>query len=259
MPSIGDLEVVPRKDLHVFFVLDTSGSMEGAKISALNHAMEESLEALKTVAKQNADARLKVSVLEFNSGCKWMTSNGPEDLEEDFEYEYLKAGGLTDIGAALKELNDKLSQKKFLGSMTGCLMPVMIFMTDGYATDDLEKALEEIRQNRWFRRGTKIGFALGEDPDVKMIASVVGNSEAVIKTNDLELFKRLIKFVSVTSSMLVSQSSTTQTTTTGSDIVEMAAEEINNLEDVQIHLDEDEYNKEPESTDEPDDFGAADW
>ena len=39
-----------------------------------------------------------------------------------------------------------------------------------------------------------------------MIADIVGNSEAVIQTNDLELFKRLLKFVSVTSSMLVSQS-----------------------------------------------------
>ena len=116
-------------------------------------------------------------------------------MEEDFEYEYLEAGGLTDIGAALKELNSKLSRHAFLNSMTGALMPVIIFMTDGYATDDYSKTLEEIRKNRWFARGTKIGFALGDDPDLKMLSSVVGNSEAVIKTTDLDLFKRLMKFV----------------------------------------------------------------
>lgn len=185
MPSLESFTDSPRKELHVFYVLDTSGSMEGAKISALNHAMEETTEAMKTLAKNNGDARLKIAVMEFNSGCRWMTSNGPEDLEEDFEYEYLDAGGMTDIGAALIELNSKLSQHAFLDSMTGALMPVIIFMTDGYATDDYTKALEDIRKNRWFARGIKIGVAIGDDPDVKMLSSVVGNSEAVINTTDL--------------------------------------------------------------------------
>lgn len=225
MPNTETLTQPPRKDLHVFYVLDTSGSMEGAKISALNHAMEECTQALSTVAKSNGDARLKIAVLEFNSGCKWITSNGPE-LMEDFEWEYLTAGGLTDIGSALEELDSKLSRHAFLDSMTGALIPVIIFMTDGYATDDYKSALEQIRQNKWFKRGTKIGFAIGEDADAKMIAEVVGNSEAVIKTTDLELFKRLMKFVTVTSAMLQSQSRTPGTSTNGADIVQDAIKEI---------------------------------
>ena len=260
MPSTNSLTESPRKELHVFYVLDTSGSMEGAKISALNHAVEECTEALKTLAKNNGDAKLKVAVMEFNSGCKWITSNGPEDLEEDFEYEYLEAGGLTDIGAALKELNSKLSRHAFLNSMTGALMPVIIFMTDGYATDDYAKALAEIRRNRWFARGTKIGLALGDDPDVKMLSSVVGNSEAVIKTTDLDLFKRLMKFVSVTASMLVSQSTTTETVSTGKDIVEQAKTELGVPAESIVHLDDDEYDKEDDlSTDTDDDWGDDEW
>lgn len=256
MPSTSKLEQPPRKELHVFYVLDTSGSMTGDKISALNHAMEETIEALKTLARSNGDAKLKVAVMEFNSGCKWITQNGPEDLEEDFMYEYLHAGGLTDIAAALRELNNKLSRHAFLNSMTGALMPVIIFMTDGYATDDYENALEEIRKNRWFARGTKIGFALGDDPDVRMIASIVGNSEAVIKTTDLELFKRLMKFVSVTSSMIVSQSTTTGTVSSGADIVKMA-EDIPN--DTIVHLPESEYNPEPEPEPESGTWDDSGW
>lgn len=253
MPSTNSLTESPRKELHVFYVLDTSGSMEGAKISALNHAMEESIGALETLAKNNGDAKLKVAVMEFNSGCKWITSNGPEDLEEDFEYEYLEAGGLTDIGAALRELDSKLSRHKFLNSMTGALMPVIIFMTDGYATDDYEKSLEEIRKNRWFARGTKIGFALGDDSDVKMISSIVGNSEAVIKTTDLDLFKRLMKFVSVTASMLVSQSTTTETESTGEDIMKQAKDELGVPVESEVCLDDDEYDKEPDPPADTDD------
>lgn len=260
MPNTKKLTESPRKELHVFYVLDTSGSMEGAKISALNHAMEECTEALKTLAKNNGDAKLKIAVLEFNSGCKWITSNGPEDLEEDFEYEYLEAGGLTDIGAALKELNSKLSRHAFLNSMTGALMPVIIFMTDGYATDDYTKALDEIRKNRWFARGTKIGFALGDDPDVKMLSSVVGNSEAVIKTTDLDLFKKLMRFVSVTASMLVSQSTTTETASTGEDIMKRAKDELEVPDDSTVSLDDNEYDKEPDPpAEDDDDWDDGEW
>ena len=259
MPRINNLSESPRKELHVFYILDTSGSMEGAKISALNHAMEECTAALKTLAKSNGDAKMKIAVMEFNSGCRWITSNGPEDLEEDFEYEYLKAGGLTDIGAALKELNSKLSRHEFLNSMTGALMPVIIFMTDGNATDDYQKALQEIRKNRWFARGTKIGFAIGDDPDYKMLSSVVGNSEAVIKTTDLELFKRLMRFVSVTASMLVSQSATTNAVNTGGDIIRQAKQEMDIPSDVTVALDQAEYDPEPVWDEEDTGWDDGDW
>ena len=259
MPNPNNLTASPRKEMHVFYVLDTSGSMSGERISKLNHAMEECTEALKTLAKSNGDAKLKIAVMEFNSGCRWITSNGPEDME-DFEYEYLESGGLTDIGAALKELNNKMSRHAFLNSMTGALMPVVIFMTDGYATDDYKDALEEIRKNRWFRRGTKIGFAIGEDPDVKMISEVVGNSEAVIKTTDLDLFKRLMRFVTVTASMLVSQSSTTETASTGKDVVAKAPGELGVSPDVIVHLDDNQYDKEPDPpADSDDDWDDGEW
>jgi uncharacterized protein YegL len=221
--------------------------------------MEECTEALKTLAHSNGDARLKIAVMEYNTQCRWVTSNGPEDLEEDFEYEYLEAGGLTEIGAALKELNQKLSRKEFLNSMTGALMPVIIFMTDGYATDDYKAALEEIRNNRWFARGTKIGFALGEDPDVAMLASIVGNSEAVIKTTDLELFKRLMKFVSVTASMLVSKSVTSDTASSGADIVKMAVEDGDTPADTTVTLPAGSYSAEPVPADTDDDWDDEEW
>lgn len=257
MPNINELEEAPRKEMHVFYVLDTSGSMSGTKISMLNRCMEESIDALTELAKSNADAKLKIAVLEFNTGCKWVTSNGPESLEEDFVWDSLSAGGLTDIGSALTELNSKLSRHAFLNSMTGALMPVIIFMTDGQATDNYQKALDEIRNNRWFRRATKIGFAVGEDHevDLTMLASVVGNSEAVIKTSDLELFRRLMKFVSVTASMLVSQSSTTKTETTGADIVKMAEESGELTSKEKVNIPETQYTKEPDPGPEP----TGDW
>lgn len=260
MPNIEtEFTPPPRKELHVFYVLDTSGSMEGTKISTLNRAMEETTQALADVAKSTGDAKLKIAVMEFNTSCKWVTSNGPEDLEEDFFWDPLKAGGLTDMGAALKELNAKLSRKAFLNSMTGALMPIIIFMTDGYATDNYEKALEEIRRNRWFQYGTKIGFAFGDDADLKMISSVVGNSEAVIRTDNLELFKKLLRFVSVTASKLVSQSSTTGTQPSAGELVGIAVEEVGDGADVTVTLDPKSYNPEPAPAPAPIDWDDGEW
>ncbi|MBQ8849518.1 MAG: VWA domain-containing protein [Clostridia bacterium] len=221
MPSLSELEKPPRRAMHIFYVLDTSGSMQGASIAQLNRAMEETVEALKDVAKSNADAELKIAVLEFSSGCKWIQPKGPEDME-DFVWEDLTAGGLTDVGAALKELDSKMSRNAFLSSMTGSFLPLVIFMTDGYATDDYVKPLETIRKNKWFARATKIGFAIGDNPDINMIADVVGNGEAVVKTSDLEVFAKMIKFASVTSSMLNSTSRTTDEGATGADVVKTA-------------------------------------
>lgn len=225
MPSIGDLNETPRRDLHVFYVLDTSGSMTGEPIAALNGAMTETTEILRQMAKSNADALVKIAVLEFNSGCRWIQPLGPE-LLEDFIWQDLQAGGLTDMGMALKELDSKLSKNEFLSSMTGAYLPVIVFMTDGYATDDYKKALEQIRQNKWFVRGTKIGFAIGAEADSAMIAQITGSYESVVQTDDLELFARLLKFASVTATMLCSQSQTAKDAVTGGDIIAKAKADI---------------------------------
>lgn len=218
MPNIHDLGETTRRVLHIFYVLDTSGSMEGIRIATLNRAMRETLDVLKQKAQSNADALVKIAVLEFNSNVRWLNPAGPEAME-DFIWEDLKTGGLTSMGAALKELNTKLSRMEFLKSMTGAYLPVMIFMTDGHATDDYKLALNEISQNKWFARGTKIGFAIGDNPDTEMIANIVGTGEAVITTNDLTQFARHLRTVSVTASMLCSTSRTTADAVSGSRIV----------------------------------------
>lgn len=205
MPDRSVLEPTARRDLHVFYVLDTSGSMVGTPIQILNQAMQETIRALEKVAKKNGDAQLKLSVLEFNTTVKWMHQAGPQRVE-DFAWFDLTAGGLTQIGAALDELNSKLSRREFMKSEGGTLLPIIIFMTDGHPTDDYHKSLDVIKQNKLFRRASKIGFAVGEHADAEMIAHLTGDSEAVIRTNNLALFAKLLQFVSVTSSVIASTS-----------------------------------------------------
>ncbi|MBQ7503010.1 VWA domain-containing protein [bacterium] len=208
MPDIENTETIARKLLPIIYVLDTSGSMEGDRIAAVNLAMSETMEVLKDVSKNNPSAELKIGVLKFDSGSQWITDSGFVFME-DFFWNDLKAGGLTDLGSALKELDDKMSRKKFLNSEVGYKVPVLIFMSDGQPTDDYKSALKKINaSNKWFKASTKIAIAVGDDADTEVLKEIVGNSEAVIRVNDLETLKRLIKVASVTASMIGSKSRT---------------------------------------------------
>ncbi len=208
MPDINKTEEVARKVLPIIYVLDTSGSMSGERIASVNEAMSETMEVLKDVSAKNPDAKIKVGVLQFASGAKWIT-NGLVFME-DFYWNDLQAGGVTDLGSALKELNDKLSRSEFLVSDTGFCVPVLMFMSDGQPTDNYEKALEDINNNnKWFRYATKIGIAVGDDADRDVLGKIAGNKEAVVAVDDVETLKMLIKVASVTASMINSKSRTT--------------------------------------------------
>lgn len=233
MPSYETMDRLPRRDLNVFYVLDTSGSMSGLPIQTLNRAMEETLNVLRNMAKHNGDANLRVAVLEFNSSPKWMQPSGPEDVE-DFIWQDLTAGGMTSVGSALDELNNKMNKNAFLQSMMGAYLPIVIFMTDGFATDDYVSAIDRIKQNKWFNKATKIGFAIGDDPDVDMVAKVVGNSEAVIHTNELAVFAKILRFVSVTSSTMASVSSTSGSAVSGAAVVSQVLKENDNLDNISV-------------------------
>jgi uncharacterized protein YegL len=183
--DLNEMESGARPLLPIIFVLDTSGSMKGQKIAMLNHCMEETLEILRCFAARNSDVLMKVGVLEAHTGADWMQPDGLEELDH-FVLKPLEAGGLTDMGAALAELDDKLSRRGFLVSTTGMCMPIIIFMMDGCPTDPWEEPLRRLKNNnKWYTNSIKIGFAVGYDAEVKIIAEIVGNSEAVFQTSDL--------------------------------------------------------------------------
>ncbi len=81
----------------------------------VNDTIENILPEIGEISSTNADAEIKIAVLEFSSGIEWMY---PEPISaEDFTWQNLEAGGLTSMGEAFKELNTKLSQT------TGFMLP----------------------------------------------------------------------------------------------------------------------------------------
>ena len=103
---------VPRRIMVLFFVVDTSGSMSGAKIGTVNSAIEEIVPELKDISESNADAQIKVATLAFSTGAQWIDSSPV--AAENFRWNYLDANGVTDLGEACMQLNEKLSRNAFM-------------------------------------------------------------------------------------------------------------------------------------------------
>lgn len=228
--SYEDQKPTSRPLLPVIFVLDTSGSMSatadgGTPISILNRTMEETIRILGGFARSNADVLLKFGVLQFDSNVKWMQPKGLEEFE-DFVYQPLTAGGLTSLGAALTELDSKLSRSAFLTSTTGHCSPIIIFMTDGAPTDKWSDPLKKlVRSNTWYQNAIKIGFAVGALAKTDVLTQVVGNPEAVIQTNDLQLFSRLLSKAALNSAMIGSRSHLPEESEDGGEVVKKTLEQ----------------------------------
>jgi uncharacterized protein YegL len=191
----------------LFYVVDTSGSMTGDKIGSVNSAMEEAITVdLPDISTANDDAEIRVAIMQFSSGCSWITpSSGPIGIG-DVIWNDLHANGLTDLGAACTELDKKLSRNEFLESQTGAYAPVILLFSDGGPTDNWEKGLEQLKKNNWFKHAIKIAIAIGEDADKNVLATFTGTPESVIAVNDKHTLKALIRKVSVRASEFQSHS-----------------------------------------------------
>lgn len=206
--ALTDYELTPtaRRVLNLFLMIDTSGSMDGEKIAAVNDAIRNVLPIVSTISDDNPDAEIKISALTFASNHSWVN---PKPLEiSAFKWTDQTAEGWTCMGDAIRELNRQLSHKHgFLTSASGSFAPVVIMLSDGAPTDDFNCAMTDILANNWFRHATKIAIAIGADADVDVLKTFTGNAELVFRVQNIDALKTIIKTTVVTSSMVASRSS----------------------------------------------------
>jgi uncharacterized protein YegL len=202
MSIFGHVEGIVKRQMVLFFLVDTSGSMAGTKIGAVNTAIREVLPELKEIGGSDVD--LKIACLKFSSGCAWMHSSPIP--AENFQWNNLSADGVTDFGAACKELADKMARDGFLSAPSGSVAPAIFLMSDGEPTDDYKSGLAALQQNKWFKYAIKVAVAIGNDANIDVLKEFTGNIEAVITVHTPEALRKMICLVSITSSQIGSKS-----------------------------------------------------
>jgi len=232
--ALENVEGIKKRTATVFFLIDKSGSMSGTKIGSVNHAMGETIPEMCKLVEDSADAQLDVAVLTFSSGANWLT---PAPIEvKDFHWNNIDAESVTNLGCALKTLNEKLNRKTgFMKQASESYAPAFILMSDGQPTDEYKSQIEALNKNGWFKNGTKTAIAIGNDADKNMLAEFTGNMESVIEVHNAKDLAKVIKFVSIASSQIVTKGSSMQTngatTSVGTPIVTVPNDLLDNYND----------------------------
>jgi uncharacterized protein YegL len=172
-----------ERNIDLFFMIDTSGSMEGSSIGSVNSVFEELMLELKRIVEDNPGLHIKTAALEFSSGARWITRDGPVPVEQ-FQWKPIEADGVTDVGEAFKLLDKTLSTETFPVDESGKAEIVLFLLTDGSPTDNWQNEFEKLKRNNWFKASRKFGVAIGDDADIDMLKEFTGSEESVVETFD---------------------------------------------------------------------------
>ena len=196
------------RPLHFFWIVDCSGSMYGEKIGAVNHAIQSTIPEMVDAANNNPNAQLLVRTLKFASGASWVTPN-PVNIE-DFAWDDLDAGGVTDLGMAY----DLLAAQLTIPPMTDrALPPVIVLLSDGQPTDNYKDALDKLMLLPWAKKSIRIAISIGQDADDDVLKEFTGNRELVLQANSPEALVKMIKWASTAASQVSAPASKPQDTT----------------------------------------------
>ena len=206
-----------KRAMVVFFVVDISGSMRGARIGAVNDAIRNVLPELKKRERGNTAAEIRIAVLEFSTRANWRTLS-PEPVST-FQYQDIEnVGGGTNYGTAFAALNEKLSRKQFLNATAGAYTPLIIFMTDGKPSDMglYKEELVRLKQNKWFQYSTRAGIAIEEgalSPECKrVLMEFTENDKNVYEAKNTVILAKQIELVTLTGVDFVTQQGSIQNT-----------------------------------------------
>ena len=185
---------IPRKKLPLFFLIDTSGSMDGSKIATVNQAMAETINEVRNIGGSDAD--VQISVITFDDECKWMYDS-PVAVES-FKWNNLTADGMTCLGEALNQLETKLHRDK-MGDIHASFAPVLILLSDGFPNDDYISGFKNIEGNKWYMQSLRIALGIGKDFDRGVLERFTGSPELVAEANGKRALHTMIKKIALSS------------------------------------------------------------
>ena len=165
-PDLGAIPTIKNsKVMKLFFIIDTSPSMGGERITAVNNAMREVVEELKKLDASQSVASFEIAVLTFNSTAEWHCRPTPI---QGYQYVPLEpqTRTLTYYGEAFRVLNEGMTRADLMRHTGPMASPYIFFLTDGQPIDSaavyMEK-LKELKSNGWFAASIRYAMLVGTD------------------------------------------------------------------------------------------------
>lgn len=167
-------------------ILDTSGSMSGKPIAALNAGLQTLRDDL--LNDNLARKRVEIAIVEFNTAVRVV-----QDFvsAEQFQPPTLAADGYTDLAGGVSQALDLLQQRKRQYNSGGvpCYRPWAFLITDGKATD-IEAVAKRIREDEEKKRVTffAVGVEGADENSLRQISTRPPKMLAGVKFRELFLW-----------------------------------------------------------------------
>ena len=189
--------------LPVFILADTSGSMDGEKIQALNNALREMVTSLKSV--EDIRGEFKVGIITF--GGDVILHQELENVEH-ISLTELRARGHTPMGAAISLVTKLINDKSVVPSTA--YTPTIVLVSDGMPTDiriedatfddyiNWEPIVELQKAENRASKCLRLAMGIGADADNNMLRAFVNNSAIpVFKSKDAAGIQSFFKWVTM--------------------------------------------------------------
>lgn len=175
--------------LPIYLLLDTSSSMTGEPITAVQNGLDLLVGTLRQDPYALETAFL--SVITFDTEARQIV---PLTEITDFQTPNIQANGVTALGDALRTVAHCINTEvqKTSTDVKGDWKPLVFLMTDGMPTDNWESALQEFRASM---PGLIVCCAAGPDADTDVLSKI---SEVVVTldTADSSTISAFFKWVS---------------------------------------------------------------
>lgn len=166
--------------MFLYFLIDTSGSMDGAKIQSVNDTMENVLSELKLHSDK---LNMLINVLSFARKSKWMFKQ-PIQTEE-IKWNRMYASGMTSLGNACKQLASNIDKYVEHEEVT------IVFLSDGSPTDDFDEGLDKLNKCLANKNSNRYAIAL-EGADIITLNRFTDNADNVFLLESLDELMELI-------------------------------------------------------------------
>lgn len=152
---------VARRQLHFFWLVDYSASMQGAKIQALNHAIRVAIPEIRNALANHPEVEVLMRAIRFSETVEWHVGPKPVPLDQ-FNWPMLDVDAITNTGMALELLSTELDIAKM--PKRG-YPPVILLISDGFASDSdrYHAALKSLITLPWGKRAVRIAIGIGQD------------------------------------------------------------------------------------------------
>lgn len=176
------------KPLHVFWLLDVSGSMSvGGKIAALNDAMRVAVDSVRDAASENPTVEVFARSIMFAHDAEWveevMVGAGPLPSGipiSDYEWTDISVvdRGTTEVGRAIDLATKAIAEVSKAGRG---LPPALILVSDGKPTDlkspSYGASLRALAEHPWGRKASRMAIGIGDDADMEALHQFTGHEE----------------------------------------------------------------------------------